>query len=190
MRYRHAVRFLVFLVLAIASCTRVDPVAKTSASGSGSGSGSASPLPTDPAPTGPKKMAVAFDWPRLIGASPADAQHAIRRFLKIDGAKDLQALGVDVMVKQDKVSTIFLHIKPERTGGPIYQGGLFRGVEPSMTRDKIVEILGQPDEENPSTIPEHWIKYKKPEAQIHFQFDDQQKIYMVTLIRPDWAPGS
>jgi hypothetical protein len=58
-----------------------------------------------------------------------------------------------------------------------------------MTRSQIVALFGAPDEQGEGA-ERPWIKFKRPEAQIHFEFAKGGAIYMVTLMRPDWSPGT
>jgi hypothetical protein len=128
-----------------------------------------------------------LDWPTLIGKPVAEAQTTIRQFLGVAPTTDLYTIGVEIQPsKQRVVETVFLHVMPETENGPVYTGPLFRGLQPTMKRAQIVNVLGAPHE---TGGPEaDWIKYRLAEAQIHFEFRGAA-LYMVTLMDPAWEPG-
>ena len=110
------------------------------------------------------------------------------RWLGISAREDLATTGIEIIVVDDRIDTIFIHIVPEVPGASVYDGPLFRGLKTRSTYRDIGAVLGEPDETGVA-----WVKYLRPEAQIHFQFvseDGASGLYMVTLMRPDWKPGS
>jgi hypothetical protein len=142
------------------------------------------PIPT---PTrAPVARRPAIDWPVLIGTSERDARRAIAQLLELDEGADLEPHGVEIYAKNQRTDTIFIHIQPERDGKPSYRGPLFRGITATMTRADLIRLFGEPDERGANDF---WIKYRRPEAQIHFQFAGDQ-IHMITLMGADWTPGS
>jgi hypothetical protein len=99
------------------------------------------------------------------------------------------AHGIETLVRDGAVHTIFLYLKRERGG--TYDGPLVLGVRADMKRAEIEALLGPPSVTGTSTFRPHgpWIKYARPDAQVHFQLGPDDALRQVTIMRPDWKPG-
>jgi hypothetical protein len=65
-----------------------------------------------------------------------------------------------------------------------------------MSSAEVVKLLGPPDERGGGDLIEatgyrvpRWLKYNRPEAQLHFTFNDNGALGLITVMRPDWKPG-
>ncbi|MGZ3456855.1 MAG: hypothetical protein ACXVEF_45030 [Polyangiales bacterium] len=135
--------------------------------------------------------------PQFIGRPVGELRAAVAKQLGLPPGADVTSHGVEIVVRDGLVDTIFVHIVPEHDKGPTYDGPLFRGLARTMRRADVESLLGPPDKRaDPKAIPMfpytsmNWIKYDRPEAQIHFQFAvGDGPLEMITLMRPDWRPG-
>ncbi len=70
------------------------------------------------------------------------------------------------------------------------------GISESSTRDDVLGLLGEPHEsgggeKNPQLgYIWPWIKYNKTECQLRFEFRKSGKLRMVSILDPDWKPGT
>jgi hypothetical protein len=137
------------------------------------------------------------DLPQFVGRPEGELRAALSQQLGVPTDADLKALGLELHVRDGRVDTLFVTLSQPDGQGPIYRGPLFRGVTRAMHRRDVEALLGPPDRTaDPTAIPMfpytsmEWIKYLRPEAQIHFQFAvGDGPIEMITLMRPDWEPG-
>jgi len=66
----------------------------------------------------------------------------------------------------------------------------------ASTREQVIDLLGAPAEAGgDNKVPvlgyiDPWIKYMRPDCQIHFSFENGKGVKQVTLLEPDWEPGT
>jgi hypothetical protein len=66
----------------------------------------------------------------------------------------------------------------------------------ASTREQVIQLLGNPDESGgDNKVPvlgyiDPWIKYKRPDCQLRFAFEKGKGVKQVTLLEPDWEPGT
>lgn len=70
------------------------------------------------------------------------------------------------------------------------------GISSTSTKRDVIKSLGEPDLSGEAR--EHrifgptpaWIKYQRDDCQLHFEFDEKDRVAAVTLMEPDWEPGN
>lgn len=105
-----------------------------------------------------------------------------------------EAAAVEISLNDDdRVRTIFVFSHHKRG---TYRGPLFDGLSASDREPDIVGRFGKPHEgkkarKSTGPLPLHrWIKYRRPKAQVHFEFLPDGRLRQLTLMPADWKPGS
>jgi hypothetical protein len=68
-------------------------------------------------------------------------------------------------------------------------------IEPTATRDEVVQCLGEPTHTGGAThdsllgYTHPWVKYHLPQCQLRFEFEDAGELRSIMFLPPDWEPG-
>ncbi|MBT1704763.1 hypothetical protein [Chryseosolibacter indicus] len=100
--------------------------------------------------------------------------------------------GLQIEVEEGIVGTIWIEFTNRRKGAyPFSVDGV---ITPNVDIEKVIHAYGKPDEkaddyEVGAKNSPGWVKWLEKGYQLHCQVDDNAKVFMVTLMPPDWYPG-
>lgn len=69
------------------------------------------------------------------------------------------------------------------------------GITADSNKVEVIRVLGKPSESGGGVKHSSlgyispWIKYHRPDCQLHFEFGKTGKVHQITVMEPDWEPG-
>lgn len=138
-----------------------------------------------------------IDLKTLIGKSQEDAkQQLIAWNIPVTPSADDPDLwvgydeGIQIRFKEGIITTLWIEFTDRRSGA--FPFAVDAVITPNVDIHRVVKALGNPNEtEDGFTIGDKtsgWVKWNTKAYQLHCEVSDS-KIFMVTLMEPDWYPG-